>query len=460
MLEILDELDAALDEGRRVYLHCRAGIGRTNVVVGCWLARRGYTGEAALDRLNALWQSSSRARPWPYVPETGEQEASSRLARTGARGAPRRAGTEAPTAGCAAGYRGMLLGLAAGDAAGQPLVTVGPAASRRSETCSVVGRSSCRVAPGATRRPWRCASPRASSPGVAWTSATRSRAMRCGSARGWARAPASASASARRRRAPWRRPSGPGSRAPARTTRRARTRSRSRGSGPPWPCTSDPREALEAAVECARVTHQAPVTLDAVRYFAGAARGCPAGRLARPNCCGRCSAPWRACGTHGRSSRRCWPSRRAAGATRRRRASTAAPRRRPRSRRRCGPSIAAPRCARRCLPRSTSVAMPTRRRDHGQLAGACHGAEALPAGVAGRAGRARTDRVAGRPPAGRRRCGADRRPDCAYPRAGDVAIIAAGPRRQPASPHTPPQPAQPPLARPGGRACPTRSCWT
>src|SRR5512139_1539298 len=44
--EILDEIDAALGEGRTVYLHCRAGIGRTNLVAGCWLARRGHVGEA------------------------------------------------------------------------------------------------------------------------------------------------------------------------------------------------------------------------------------------------------------------------------------------------------------------------------------------------------------------------------------------------------------------------------
>ena len=41
MEEILDELDSALAAGRCVYLHCRAGIGRTNLVVGCWLASGG-----------------------------------------------------------------------------------------------------------------------------------------------------------------------------------------------------------------------------------------------------------------------------------------------------------------------------------------------------------------------------------------------------------------------------------
>ena len=37
MREILDCLDDALRSGRKVYVHCRAGIGRTGTVVGCLL---------------------------------------------------------------------------------------------------------------------------------------------------------------------------------------------------------------------------------------------------------------------------------------------------------------------------------------------------------------------------------------------------------------------------------------
>ena len=40
MREILDALEGALADGRTVYLHCRAGIGRTNLVAGCWMANR------------------------------------------------------------------------------------------------------------------------------------------------------------------------------------------------------------------------------------------------------------------------------------------------------------------------------------------------------------------------------------------------------------------------------------
>ena len=48
MGEILDALDAALDEEKTVYLHCLGGIGRTGTVVGCHLVRSGRTGEDAL----------------------------------------------------------------------------------------------------------------------------------------------------------------------------------------------------------------------------------------------------------------------------------------------------------------------------------------------------------------------------------------------------------------------------
>ncbi|HSG65637.1 MAG TPA: ADP-ribosylglycohydrolase family protein, partial [Gammaproteobacteria bacterium] len=69
----LDALDGALDSGRSVYLHCRAGIGRTGLVIGCWLARHGHRGEDALTQLNELWTSSRLSSTWSRIPETDQQ---------------------------------------------------------------------------------------------------------------------------------------------------------------------------------------------------------------------------------------------------------------------------------------------------------------------------------------------------------------------------------------------------
>jgi len=73
MAEILQCLRVALDEGRSVYLHCRAGIGRTGMVTGCLLVELGFAGEDALAELNRLWRQSARSNQWPKVPETPDQ---------------------------------------------------------------------------------------------------------------------------------------------------------------------------------------------------------------------------------------------------------------------------------------------------------------------------------------------------------------------------------------------------
>ena len=60
---ILDQRRAArCATDSAVYLHCRAGIGRTGMAAGCLLAERGRTGEEAIEELNRLWQQSARSR--------------------------------------------------------------------------------------------------------------------------------------------------------------------------------------------------------------------------------------------------------------------------------------------------------------------------------------------------------------------------------------------------------------
>jgi hypothetical protein len=71
--EVLTAIQTALDGGQCVYIHCRAGIGRTGLIVGCFLANQEANGAAALKILNRLWRQSERANTWPTVPQTAEQ---------------------------------------------------------------------------------------------------------------------------------------------------------------------------------------------------------------------------------------------------------------------------------------------------------------------------------------------------------------------------------------------------
>ena len=54
MTEILDAIDESLNAGKVVYLHCAAGLGRTGVVVGCYLVRHGMSGAEALEEIPRL----------------------------------------------------------------------------------------------------------------------------------------------------------------------------------------------------------------------------------------------------------------------------------------------------------------------------------------------------------------------------------------------------------------------
>ena len=73
MKSILDTIDADLQAGRKIYLHCWGGIGRTGTTVGCYLVRKGKTGDEALRQLTEWWQTVPKSRIHQQSPETHEQ---------------------------------------------------------------------------------------------------------------------------------------------------------------------------------------------------------------------------------------------------------------------------------------------------------------------------------------------------------------------------------------------------
>ncbi len=73
MDEIVEVIADALRRRRAVYVHCRAGIGRTGTTIACVLADGGLSAHAALGKLNQLWAQSARSCDYATVPETAQQ---------------------------------------------------------------------------------------------------------------------------------------------------------------------------------------------------------------------------------------------------------------------------------------------------------------------------------------------------------------------------------------------------
>jgi ADP-ribosyl-[dinitrogen reductase] hydrolase len=73
MARILGSIDDALADGHNVYLHCRAGIGRSALAAGCWLAEKHGSTTVAAAELNELWKQAAQSQSWTRVPETDAQ---------------------------------------------------------------------------------------------------------------------------------------------------------------------------------------------------------------------------------------------------------------------------------------------------------------------------------------------------------------------------------------------------
>jgi ADP-ribosylglycohydrolase len=109
-------IDDALAAGHVVYLHCRAGVGRSATVAGCWLASRPGRVLDAYEELQRCWRQSSKSLQWDQVPETSEQE--DYVRGWTARPVGRLQVASSGRLDLDTRARGALLGLAVGDAVG------------------------------------------------------------------------------------------------------------------------------------------------------------------------------------------------------------------------------------------------------------------------------------------------------------------------------------------------------
>lgn len=306
MVEILDEIDEALHAGHRVYVHCRAGIGRTGTVVGCHLARRLGSGSAALDALRELWTRSGRDRVYPHAPETEEQRdfvrAWCEFDVRGASAADAMPPRDVPLASAAASatqaaatpaerlrdrFRGLVVGGAVGDALGMPvqnrrpgtfmpigdLVGGGPHDLPRGawtdDTALALLLAESLVEHGdfdardqvARYGRWQREGHLSSTGACVGISATTARALA---------------------QAKWSGNPFAGSHDPARAEKEPLVRA---GIAAAW-AMNDPERAVALAAEAARTTHQATVALDACRYYGalvvGALRGATREALLEP----------------------------------------------------------------------------------------------------------------------------------------------------------------------------------
>jgi protein-tyrosine phosphatase len=75
MYSVMEVLKDNEKRGRITAVHCRGGIGRTGMVIGCWLVESGRTedGGEALAVIAQRWKTVEKCTRYPHSPETGAQ---------------------------------------------------------------------------------------------------------------------------------------------------------------------------------------------------------------------------------------------------------------------------------------------------------------------------------------------------------------------------------------------------
>ena len=73
MTSILNTIDESINNGGCVYVHCWGGVGRTGMVVGCYLVRHGSTNEQAVPQVDKLFKTRPNNIYFPHSPESDEQ---------------------------------------------------------------------------------------------------------------------------------------------------------------------------------------------------------------------------------------------------------------------------------------------------------------------------------------------------------------------------------------------------
>jgi protein-tyrosine phosphatase len=68
LAENLLAIDRQMRQGGAVYVHCRRGVGRTELVVACWLQEHGRTPDAALGELSAKWKTVKKSSGATRIP--------------------------------------------------------------------------------------------------------------------------------------------------------------------------------------------------------------------------------------------------------------------------------------------------------------------------------------------------------------------------------------------------------